>query len=154
MEQQWEHINMIIEDYRDSSIKTKYLAGLIKRYANFKHRRPRKKAMQLTLNIFIDSKTNDYYQYSPTSASVLSEASGYSSFCLEMSNSSPISDMTMVRSFTAIEDQYLGRKKICEIYSDTNEEYEIIRQNFMQLYYRHKNTDGSRLDNNNPQIHI
>ncbi|CAG9326401.1 unnamed protein product [Blepharisma stoltei] len=150
MDQEREQFNMMIEDNRDTELKVFFLSKLVHRYANFKHKcPPRRKAFQLSLNIFHDTKTNDYVQFSPSSASILAEREDAESFIMEPSTATHSSGLTSIRSFTSIEEQWLGRNK-----TYTNEEYEIIRQNFLHLYFTHKPNHGSRIYKNNPEVHI
>lgn len=59
MDPEYEHLHVLEEDTRDDSLKLIYLASLVKRYASFAFKKPRRRVTHMTLQLIPEFNTDE-----------------------------------------------------------------------------------------------
>ncbi|CAG9330858.1 unnamed protein product [Blepharisma stoltei] len=139
MDLSYEQLHMLEEDSRDDCIKLRCISCLVKRYASFSIRKPKRRVTHMTVQLIPELNSEDSRHLSINSifTNIESRQREY-----EM-----LPEMT--RSATSMED----RLWISDKTTYSKEEYIQLQQNFMSLFFEHKPYHGSRIHKSVPEIH-
>ncbi|CAG9323699.1 unnamed protein product [Blepharisma stoltei] len=148
MDQISEWLHMISEDPRDDTLKITILESLIDRYSCYKYINRSRRTSHFGIKPLQDpSNLSFHYPNFATSTDFNSE---FDSFTLGHTFSTASSEVSLTASIAFPENKkwYSNTK----IYSA--EEFEIIRHNFIVLFFEHKPKGGARVHKNELYIHI